>query len=658
MPAKFLPLCHALLSITPLLLPAAAAAQNLTELSLEQLGQAQVTSVAKKPQRLEDAAAAITVISQEDIRRSGLTSLAELLRLAPGVQVGQIDASTSAVGIRGFGGRYSNKLLVLLDGRAAYTPAFGGVLWDTLDTPLEDIERIEVIRGSGGTLWGANATNGVVNIITRNAAATHGVLLSGGIGGQERRATARYGAPLGEYGDFRVYGKHTELLPYQRASGAAAHDGMDIRQAGFRADWRIPGGDTLTAQGDAYDGNADHSNSLVTLAPPYVAPLDFNTGVSGQNLLLRWNRALSANEDWTLQFYWDHYRRGDVQSRERRSTYDLDFQHRFRLGERHDIVWGGGYRRSEGEFDNTFMFSLTPARSADSLANLFVQDEIALARDLRLTLGSKFEHNDHSGLEIQPNARLLWRIDPRQTAWAAVSRAVRTPSSAERHARINIAAAPGTLVSIFGNDRLDAEKALSYEAGYRTHFSDGLTLDATVFHNEYRDLGTSVAMAPYFENTPLPPHLVIGSLYGNDAEARSRGIELGGGWRIDERWTLKGSYTHLSLSTRLKSGGSPTAPPRDGDTPMNQWQAHGQFQASRDLYFGASLHYRGALTAQSLPAYTRADLQMRWRASRELEFALTARNLLDSRHLEYLPLETPSATEVPRSVFASAAWRY
>lgn len=657
-PRKLLPLCHALLLGAPFIHPTVAAAQELAELSLEQLAQTQVTSVAKKPQKLEDAAAAIHVISQEDIRRSGLTSLSELLRLAPGVQVSQIDASTSAVGIRGFAGRYSNKLLVLLDGRAVYTPAFGGVLWDTLDTPLEDIERIEVIRGSGGTLWGANATNGVINIITKNAAATHGTLLSGGIGDLERQATARYGAAIGEYGDFRVYAKNTDRLPFQRATGSDAHDRMDIRQAGFRTDWRIPGGDTITAQGDAYEGSGDHSHYTVMLAPPYMAPLDFSTGVSGQNLLLRWNRALSAKSDWTLQFYWDRYRRNDVQSREERSTYDLDFQHRFHLGKNHDIVWGAGYRRSEFEFDNTFLFAMNPAQNTDALVSVFIQDEIEMARNLRFTVGSKFEHNDHTGLEIQPNLRLLWQIDPRQTAWGAISRAVRTPSSAENHARINIAASPNTLVSIFGNSALEAEKLLSYEAGYRTHFGTALTLDATAFYNEYDDLGTTIPMVPYFEMSPLPPHLVIGNLYGNAAVARSHGVELAGNWRIDERWTLKGSYTRLSLTTALKSGGSVPSTPKGGDSPANQWQAHAQFQASRDLFFGASLYYRSELTAQNLPAYTRADLQMRWRASRELEFGLTGRNLLDTRHIEYLPLETPSSTEVPRSIFGSVTWRY
>ncbi len=657
-PGKLLPIFAALLLGVPQIRPAVAAAQELTDLSLEQLAQTQVTSVSKKPQKLEDAAAAVFVISQEDIRRSGMTSLAELLRLAPGVQVNQIDASTTAVGVRGFGSRFSNKLLVLLDGRAVYTPAFGGVLWDTLDTPLEDVERIEIIRGSGGTLWGANATNGVVNIITKDAAATHGVMLSGGIGDQERRTTARYGASAGEYGDFRVYAKHTELLPYRTATGATAHDGMDIQQAGFRGDWRIPGGDTFTVQGDAYDGNADHTNYSVALAPPYISPLDFNTGVSGQNLLLRWNRALSANDEWTLQFYWDHYHRGDVQSREQRSTYDLDFQHRFRIGERHDVVWGAGFRRNDGEFEDTFQFSLNPARNTDTLLNVFVQDEIALAHNLRLTLGSKFEHNDYTGLEIQPNLRLLWQIDPRQTAWTAVSRAVRTPTLAEMNARINVAAAPGTLVSIFGNDQLDAEKVLSYEAGYRTHFGNSLTLDATAFYNEYSDLGTAIPMRPYFENSPLPPHLVVGSLYSNAAVARSRGLELAGNWRIDERWTLKGSYTRLALAINLKSGGSVSGAPREGDSTADQWQLHGQYQANRDLYYGASLYYRSALTAQNLPAYTRADLQVRWRASRALEFGLAARNLLDSQHTEFVPLETPSSTEVPRSIFGSVTWRY
>lgn len=517
---------------------------KLLDLSVEQLLDVQVTSVAKKTQRVEDSAAAVHVITQDDIQRSGMTSVPELLRMAPGLHVAQLDNGTWAIGSRGFNGRWSNKLLVLLDGRVLYTPLFSGVYWDAVDTPLEDIERIEVIRGPGATIWGANAVNGVINIITKEAAATQGGMASLTAGNALRQEVLRYGGELGGSGHYRVYAKNVERSAFQRGGGDA-FDAADIRTAGFRSDLRLPNGDALTFQGDAYDGNSNHTDRNVFLVPPYLTPLNFTTDLSGHNLLMRWKRTPAPDAELSLQFFWDHYSRKDVQNGEVRDTFDLEFQHRFAAGERNDVVWGVNLRDTQDQTDAAFLASFTPASRHDRLAGLFIQDEIALLPEkLRLTLGSKFEHNDYSGFEYQPSARLLWRIDERNSAWTAVSRAVKTPTRDDSDIRINAAAFPGpsgmtVLSSIFGNPNALSEKLIAYEAGYRVRVNPRLSFDATVFHNDYRDMRSSEAMPPLFEATPVP-HLTLGQLLVNKSGAHGAGFEISTSWQPDLQWTVKG----------------------------------------------------------------------------------------------------------------------
>ncbi len=658
----------ALLGVMGLCLsPVAAQAEDksLLDLSLEQLMNTQVTSVAKKSQKLEDAAAAITVISQEDIRRSGMTSIPELLRLAPGLQVAQIDASTWAIGSRGFGGRWSSNLLVLVDGRSIYTPLFSGVYWDAVDMPLENIERIEVIRGPGGTLWGANAVDGVINIITRGAASTPGTTASVGAGNLERIASISHGGEIGDSGHYRVFAKSTQRLPFDRPAGGAAHDGMDLRTAGFRADWALAGGDTVMAQAGYYDGSADHLDRNVTLGPPYTTPLEFTTGLSGHNLQLRWTRALSATSEWTAQIYWDHYRRRDVQVGESRDTYDLDFQHRFQAGRRNEITWGVNARLTADETDDKFLASFLPRKRTDRLISAFIQDEISLVPEkLRLTVGSKFEHNDYSGTEFQPSARLLWRIDPRQSAWAAVSRAVRTPSRADSDIRINTAAfACGPfctgLVSIFGSPNFDSEKLLAYEAGYRAQVTKALFFDASVYLNEYSELRSAEPFTAYLEAVPAPLHLTTGSLYFNRASARNRGLELSANWQPTEKWTVKGSYSRLSMTVRRDADSADTqVENKPLFAPREQWQAHAFYQASAKLSLGGSLYHVSGLPGGGIPTYNRFDANLGWQASRNVEARLALRNLFDPGHLEYSAQDGPTASQIPRSVYGTVMVRF
>ncbi len=627
----------------------------------------EVTSVGRKAQKLADAAAAVYVITQEDIRLSGLTSLPELLRMAPGLQVAQIDGSTWAIGSRGFSGRYSNKLLVQLDGRTLYTPTFSGVYWDAQDVVLEDIDRIEVIRGPGGTLWGANAVNGVISITTKSAAATQGGLASAGAGNYERQGTVRYGGEIGGTGHFRLYAKNSAYDNFPRDDGSTAHDQRNMQSAGFRADWALAGGDAVTAQGDAYDGNSDYSARYIQLAPPAAIPQDFGNTLKGNNLLLRWKHVQSASSEWSLQFFYDAYQRQDVKLGEKRETYDVDFQHRQVWAEKHDIVWGLGWRRTSDDMEDKFHYSFSPLAQRDDIASAFVQDEIALAKDsVYLVVGTKFEHNGHTGLEHQPNLRLRWKIDERQTGWAAVSRAVRTPARSDLDVAINYDAFPGDrrsgglpyLVRIVGNPEMQAETLLAYEAGYRARPSELISVDATVFYNEYDRLMTFDPAAPFFEAGP-PARVVVPLQFQNKASGTSQGLELSGSWQPSKKWTFKAGYSWMTSHIRLDPGSGDTlTESRNGWVPRQQLQFFARHALDSKTDLSASLYYVDKLPSQNVAAYTRLDIRWGWRPRRDLEFSLAARNLLDGQHPEFVTFEGPRNSEAPRSIYGGATWRF
>ncbi|MDD5384288.1 MAG: TonB-dependent receptor [Gallionella sp.] len=644
----------------------AAAAANLTELSIEQLLDVEVTSAGRKAQKLEDTATAIYVITQEDIRRSGMTSIPELLRMVPGLQVAQISGNTPAVSSRGFNQRFSNKLLVLLDGRTLYAPTFSGVFWDAQDVVLEDIERIEVIRGPGGTLWGANAVNGVINITTKSAAATQGGMVNAGAGNYERQGMVRYGGEIGEAGYFRVYAKSIGQDNFPLANGAQAHDQRNMRSAGFRADWALPGGDTVMAQGGIYDGNADQTVSTARLSPPATLPLNFTIAQKSGNLLTNWKHALSAASEWSLKLYYDYYERQSLVGGERRDTCDLDFQHRLLLAGNHDVVWGLGYRQTSDELNDAFVVSFIPPRRRDNTISAFFQDEIALANDkVHLILGSKFEHNDYSGFEYQPNLRLRWTVDERQTAWAAVSRAVRTPSRAYSDVRINVAASPGAgapaivLVRLMGNPAVQSEELLAYEAGYRVRPSERLYLDVTGFYNEYRNLMTMEPVTPFLEAGP-PARLVAPQQFQSKASATTHGLELSASWQPTEKWQLKAAYSWLEMHIRRDANSADNAiEAKAGDVPRHQMQFHTHHVLNAQTNLGVSLYYVDKLPNQNIPAYTRLDARFGWRPQRDLELSLGARNLLDRQHPEFVSaIVGPGTSEIPRSIYGAATWRF
>jgi iron complex outermembrane receptor protein len=637
---------------------------DLLDMKLEDLTQVTVTSVGKKAQRLDQTAAAIHVINAEDIRRSGATSLPEVLRLAPGVHVAQIDANKWSVSMRGLGGRWAGQLLVLMDGRTLYSPLYGGVYWDVQDTLLEDIERIEVIRGPGGTLWGANAVNGVINIITRSAADTQGGLAYVRGGSHESEAAARYGTRLGDGIHLRAYAKRTDHDPflqtgrpaYQngRPLGTAGHDAHDdwgMRRAGFRLDNALAGGDKLTLQGDAYDG--DIRQTAVTVAPAAVgnALVQDTIAANGANLLLRWQHKTASGE-LQLQAYLDQAERRAAVLHERIDTRDIEFQQRFSFGARQEIVWGVGYRGVSFALDDSHTTDFRHARHDSALYNVFIQDEIRLHPDVALTLGGKFEHNPYTGTEPQPNARLFWQIDEHQGVWGAWSRAVRMPSRAELDFTLRLTnVAPYTAIAFQGNPDLAAARLTAHELGWRRQLHRDLNVEATVFRYDYDD---------FFSLEPLPGFpFSTTSEFRNLMGIRSRGYELSGAWQAAPDWRLRASYARLSIDARPQSGSADAYTPAqiEGSGPRHQFQLHSNSRLRDDLDFDAMLYRVGRVATGDIDAYTRLDLRLAWKPRRDLELSLVGRNLLDKRHFEFLGQDSV-ASDVPRSLYAQLRWHF
>src|SRR6266853_3609571 len=533
--------------------------ENLKHLSLEQLGNVEVTSASKEPEQVWRTPAAIYVITQEDILRSGATSIAEVLRLAPGLEVARTDSDHWAVGIRGFGGQFSKSLLVLIDGRSVYSPLFSGVYWQVQDTLLEDIERIEVIRGPGGTIWGANAVNAVINIITKSAKDTHGTLASIG-GGNVDQGTGgfRYGGGNSKSFDYRIYAEAFSRGP-EFHPDRDRFDDWQMGQAGFRLDWTAHTRDAFTLQGDLYDADDGEKVAAGFYSPPFTTNVVGAGEVSGGNLLGRWKHVISGGSDVHLQTYYDRTNRHEASFGESRDTIDIDFLHHLTLPGRQDFLGGLGTRFSSGtaiEVPPTILF--TPDHRTDKRYSGFVQDEIPLVGErLSLTIGSKLLHNIYTGFEIQPSARLLWTPTARQTVWAGFTRAVRTPSRVDDEDRLSglVASSPLTFLRIIGDGKFTSEHLLSYEAGYRTLLSPTFHFDVAMFYNNYDHLLSLEPGAPFSETSPSPTHLVVPFFLRNGLMGTTYGIEIAPDWKPTEWWRLQGSYSFLHMDI-AKSAGS------------------------------------------------------------------------------------------------------
>ena len=645
---------------------------DVTAMSMEDLMNLQVTSVSKRTQKVADAAAAIFVITQEDIRRSGATSIPEALRLVPGLEVARIDQNKWAIGSRGFNGRFDNKLLVLIDGRSVYTPLFSGVYWNVEDVMLEDVDRIEVIRGPGATRWGANAVDGVINVITKKAKSTQSAVVTAGAGTEERAAGGvRYGGKLGDNTYYRAYTKYFDWGPSAYPSGMTAHDGWDALRGGFRADWTPAGANSLTLQGDIYRTRFNETLTVASLSAPYSNTFPNDGKYSGGNILGRWNHT-SEGSSMSLQMYYDnttitdHSLFGDHQN-----ILDIDFQHGFHVGDSQQFVWGVGYRSIRDKNNPSFTVSLQPNQVSLNQFSTFLQDEISLVDNrLQITLGSKFERNEFTGFEIEPNARLLWNLTPNQSIWTAVSRAVRTPALTEEGLRLNSQVIPpGTpanpsplpaVVAVFGSHQFNSEDLLAYELGYRVQATSNLSLDISTFYNNYSNLRTAEPGAPFVEGSPAPTDIVIPFVAGNKMSGGTYGVELFADWKVVPKWRLVGSYSYLQMDIHKNKDSLDPAPDNpNGSSPRHQWYLRSSIDLPKHFEQDTTLRFVDQLPSLNVPSYYSLDAHLGWRPVTRLEFSIGGQNLLNNWHFEFMPdFVNTSPTVVKRSIFGSITWKF
>lgn len=607
----------------------------LADLSLEELAMLPVTSVSKTAKPVSSAPASVFVMTERAIRRSGATILPEALRIAPNLQVARVDAANYAISARGFNGPLSNKLLAMIDGRTIYTPLFSGVFWDAQDVMLEDLDRIEVVSGPGGTMWGANAVNGVINVVSRSAAETQGALVSIGGSSIEQHSAVRYGSGLGEQGYYRVYAKHGQHDNSKTADGITVPSGWERSQAGFRADWGSSAAN-FTLQGDTYRGRVRNVN-----------PKDFE--LSGANILGRAAWALSSRSKVTVQAYYDHTQRLQPEEfAQNLNAFDLELQHEWIASDKHKIVWGGGYRHLTDDVDNDLAFAFLPEELTMQWRNIFLQDEITLSDDFKLILGSKWEDNPFTRWETMPSAQLAWEPDFTKLVWASIARAVRAPSRIDRDVR-----SPGNppvvggipLYFLSGGPDFVAEVADVFEMGYRSQPIAQVSWSVTGFYSEYDKL-----------RTLEPAENGFGHVFRNEAEATAYGVELWGGWQATPKWRLNGGMVVQEIDKTRKPGSADISD--DTGLATDDPQFYGYFSSSYDasekILIDSTLRHVDELTETEVPAYTAVDLRVAWTVAPGLELSLVGQNLLDSAHPEFG--SAPGRSEHERAFYGKLVW--
>jgi iron complex outermembrane receptor protein len=643
--------------------------RDLTDLSLEDLMNVNVTSVSKREQKLSTAGAAIYVINQQDIRQSGATNIPDLLRLVPGVHVAQINAHTWAISIRGFTDKYGDKVLAMIDGKSIYSPLSSGVDWDQQDVPLEDIDRIEVIRGPGGTVWGANAVNGVINIITKSSKATTGGLVTAGAGSREAaQGLLQYGGGIGGKGAYRVFGDYANLGNSPAPTAEQVTDGWHKSHLGFRSDWDLSPKDTMTVQGDLFQSSeAQTIDTLLTNDLLREAIFDDQITVGAGNILGRWDHTLSNGSGTSLQVYYDGYHRRERGIGEGRSTVDVDFEHHLTLGSRNQIEWGGGYRVTSDDITPGYAVRYIPAKRTDNLFSAFVQDEISLTSSLSLTLGAKVEHNAYTGLEYEPSGQLVWNLTDRQTLWASASRAIRQPARADFNIRADVATIPLDnggfgIVELTGNSDRKAERLYDFEVGYRAQVTPRLSFDITTFSSYYHGLQTQEPGDPFFTMDPPPLHLLIPVIFADNAHAHNYGGEVFANWNVTHRWRISPGYSFLQMHVAGDpSTQDPAAAEIANETPKHQFQIRSFLNLTRNLEWEAAVFDVGDLKDGgngSTPSYTRLDSRLGWRVGESLELSIVGQNLLSPAHAEYHDAFSILHSLMARSVFGKVTWRF
>jgi len=637
---------------------------DLTQVSLENLMNIEVTSVSKKEQKLSQVAAAIFVITPEDIRHSGATNIPELLRMVPGLDVAQINANTWAISARGFNLQFASKLLVLIDGRAVYTPLFGGVNWDTQEVPLEDIERIEVIRGPGGAVWGANAVNGVINIITKKAADTPGMLVTGGGGTQAQEfGTLQYGGKITESTNYRIFASYQNNNHFPDLNGQNADDGWHLLHGGFRADTDLSRKDSLTTQGDVYTGSEGATIVHSILSPPENVNVKRLVTLSGGNILGRWNHIFSSRCDTTLQFYFDEYRRGGPDAIDVRDTIDFDFQNHLVLGARQDLIWGVAYRHTVDDTEGTIDEAFVPADSSKQFFSLFVQDQITLRTNRTyLYVGAKLENSYFTGWDLQPSVHIAWTPSAHRTLWAGISRASRTPTRRDVGLVAALAALPGpAVVVLLGNPNIQSEHVIAYELGYRAQPTERFSIDVTAFANTYHNLESTEPLSPFTDTTSVPPLLIIPNLLGNKLHGTTDGVEASLKWKVTNRWTISPGYSFLQmhLHTDASSLDTTSVVDAEGSNPTHQAQLRSHLELWRGLAWDANAYFVGRLPAQAVASYTRLDTQLTWRFMESASFSIVGQNLLRDHHVEFNDaFQSVNSSQVKRSAYAKLTLRF
>jgi iron complex outermembrane receptor protein len=633
----------------------------------------EITSVSKKEEKLTEAPAAVYVLTQEDIHRSGATCIPEALRLVPGLDVARIDAHTWAISSRGFNNEFANKLLVLIDGRSVYTPLFSGVFWDVQDPMLEDVDRIEVIRGPGATMWGANAVNGVINIITKSAKDTQGWLLSGGGGNLDRGfGEFRYGGSRGDDLSYRLSGQYLDDTDSEMLGGGDGRDGWQQGRGGFRVDWQPSGDNLLTVQGDAYAGTEGQVNNVPTLTSPYAQQLTQDNAVSGGDVLGRWTHTLANGSEVKLQTYYDKTVRDTAIVAENLNTFDVDLQYDRHIGSRQEVMAGLGYRLNDEVIKNTAAMMFQPNHTDYQLFSGFIQDEVTLIPErLKLTLGTKLEHNDFTGFEVEPSGRLSWTPTIHQTVWAAVSRAVRTPAD-ERNSRIELLTippgglypgSPAAVVTSEGDSAFDSEDLIAYELGYRVRPCERVSLDFATFYNDYSKLATLTTGAPVAGTSS---YLVVPETFGNEESGQTYGLEAAGNWQMLDWWRWQATYTWLHMQLHVNNASTTNPEIHSGGSPQQQFSLRSLMDLPHQVQLDATLRYVDRLTiaraynttALDVPQYFSLDLRLAWKPRKNLEFSVVGQDLLDSEHLEYAPALQSQTTEVGRSIYGKITWTY
>lgn len=650
---------------------------DLTELSIEELMglkledvmNYEITSLSKKTEKLSKTAAAVFVITQEDIRRSGATSIPEALRMAPGMQVARIDSNKWAISARGFNDLSVSKFLVMIDGRTVFMPVISGMFWDVQDVVMDDIEQIEIVRGPGAAYWDSNAVNGIINIITKSAKGTQGGLISAGVGNKEHgTGTVRYGGKIGENTHYRVYTKYLNWDDFVSVTGRKADDGWDMIRGGFRLDAYPSEKDTWTLHGDVYSGAVGSTYDKSTLFESDLKLLPKEQNIEGGNLLARWSHVLADSSDFALQLYYDRSYRDLAVSAGSLDMFDVDFRHHFALGDFQDIVWGARYRLSSDNIKNSSAFSFSSNQRSYNLFSAFLHDDMTILENkLHLIIGSKVEHNDFTGFEFQPSVQLLWTPDNKNTIWTAISRTVRTPSRANHDSHFLINVRPDDprnplslpiLVEASGNKDVISEELIALELGYRVLLTNNLTLDLAAFYNQYDNLVTG---EPGFLESPSPDYLLLPVTADNKGYAETYGFDVASDYRIQKWWRLVLGYTYLQMQLHHESNSDDFFFEKaEGESPDHVFTLRSMMDISKNVEFDLWLRYVSDLPALNVPGYLTLDARLGWQPTKNFDISLVGQNLLDNHHPEFgNPKFIPAIpSEIERSFFLKLTWRF